>query len=140
MRQFCYLISRVRVITSRGDDLTESDDEMRVAMRQIVGVFSQLEKTRLVKKLRAARERKRRSGDPRWTGRKPHAETHPEAVAMAKRLRRANPITGKRRSLRKIAEDLAAAGHRNDRGAVYSAKSVRAMLAQRRSAMQSDSE
>jgi DNA invertase Pin-like site-specific DNA recombinase len=27
----------VRVITSRGDDLTESDDEMRVAMRQIVG-------------------------------------------------------------------------------------------------------
>ena len=27
---------------------------MRVAMRQIVGVFSQLEKTRLVKKLRVA--------------------------------------------------------------------------------------
>src|SRR5215467_10326573 len=52
---------RVRVIKSRGDDLTESDDEMRVAMRQIVGVFSQLEKTRLVKKLRAARERKRQS-------------------------------------------------------------------------------
>jgi hypothetical protein len=33
-------------------------------MRQIVGVFSQLEKRRLVKKLRAARERKRQSGDP----------------------------------------------------------------------------
>jgi len=33
---------------------------------------------------------------PRWTGRKPHAEKHPEVVAMAKRLRRANPITGKR--------------------------------------------
>ena len=116
------------VITSRGDDLTESDDEMRVAMRQIVGVFSQLEKTRLVKKLRAARERKRQSGDPRWTGRKPHAEKHPEAVAMAKRLRRANPVTGKRRSLRKIADELAAAGHCNERGVVYSAKSVRAML------------
>jgi DNA invertase Pin-like site-specific DNA recombinase len=49
----------VRVMTSRGDDLTDSDDEMRVAMRQTAGVFSQLEKTRLVKKLRAARERKR---------------------------------------------------------------------------------
>src|SRR5215468_7086289 len=121
----------VRVITSRGDDLTESDDEMRVAMRQIVGVFSQLEKTRLVKKLRAARERKRQSGDPRWTGRKPHAEKHPSAVAMAKRLRRANPITGKRRSLRKIADELAVAGYRNERCAVYSAKNVRAMLAQR---------
>ncbi len=37
----------VRVLTSRGDDLTDSDDEMRVAMRQIAGVFSQFEKTRL---------------------------------------------------------------------------------------------
>jgi len=59
----------VRVITSRGDDLSESDDEMRVAMRQIAGVFSQLEKTRLVKKLRAARERKRREAG-RCEGRK----------------------------------------------------------------------
>jgi DNA invertase Pin-like site-specific DNA recombinase len=101
---------------------------MRVAMRQIVGVFSQLEKTRLVKKLRDAREHKRQSGDPRRTGRKPHAEKHPEAVAIAKRLRRSNPITGKRRSLRKIADELDAAGHRNDRGAVYSAKNIRAML------------
>ena len=29
----------VRVLTSRGDDLTDFDDEMRVAMRQIAGVF-----------------------------------------------------------------------------------------------------
>jgi hypothetical protein len=59
---------------------------------------------------------------------------------MAKRLRRANPITGKRRSLRRIADELAAAGHRNDLGAVYSAKSVRAMLVQRRGSRQSDPE
>jgi DNA invertase Pin-like site-specific DNA recombinase len=61
----------VRVMTSRGDDLTDSDDEMRVAMRQIVGVFSQLEKTRLVKKLKAARDRKRVHG--KVEGRKSHA-------------------------------------------------------------------
>ena len=42
----------VRVLTAAGDDLTDSDDEFRVAMRQIMGVFSQLEKTRLVKKLK----------------------------------------------------------------------------------------
>jgi hypothetical protein len=36
---------------------------------------------------------------------------------MAKRLRRANPVTGQRRSLRKIAEELAAAGHLNEKGA-----------------------
>jgi hypothetical protein len=31
-------------------------------MRQIIGMFSQLEKTRLVKKLEAARDRKRTNG------------------------------------------------------------------------------
>jgi hypothetical protein len=35
----------------------DSDGEFRVAMRQIMGVFSQLEKTRLVKKLKAAGDR-----------------------------------------------------------------------------------
>ena len=34
----------VRVLTAAGDDLTDSDDEFRVAMRQIMGVFSQLER------------------------------------------------------------------------------------------------
>jgi hypothetical protein len=42
----------MRVITANGDDLTETDDHMKVAMRQIAGAFSQLEKTRLVAKLR----------------------------------------------------------------------------------------
>src|SRR5262245_43947371 len=53
----------------------------------------------------------------RWTGCKPHAGKHPEAVTMVKRLRRANPVTRKRRSLRKIADELTAAGRRNERGA-----------------------
>jgi DNA invertase Pin-like site-specific DNA recombinase len=39
-------------------------------MRQIMGVFSQLEKTRLVKKLKAARDRKRPNG--KVEGRKSH--------------------------------------------------------------------
>jgi DNA invertase Pin-like site-specific DNA recombinase len=62
----------VRVLTARGDDLTDSDDEMRVAMRQIAGEFSQLEKARLVKKLRGARDRKRRQTG-KCEGRKPLA-------------------------------------------------------------------
>ena len=41
-------------------------------MRQIMGVFSQLEKTRLVKKLKAARDRKRANG--KVEGRKSHLE------------------------------------------------------------------
>ena len=66
----------VRVLTSRGDDLTDSDDEMRVAMRQIAGVFSQLEKTRLVKKLRGARQRKRQATGKKVEGRKSLAEMY----------------------------------------------------------------
>jgi hypothetical protein len=93
-------------------------------MRQIMGVFSQLEKTRLVKKLKAARERKRQDAG-KCEGRKTRVERAKaldptsgkalekklaEAVAMAKRLHRASPKTGKRMSLRKISVELAAAG------------------------------
>ena len=90
----------VRVMTAASDDLTDSDDEFRVAMRQIMGVFSQLEKTRLVKKLKAARDRKRTNG--KVEGRKSHLEARPEVVAEAKRLHRASPKTGERRNLPNI--------------------------------------
>ena len=116
----------VQVLTSRGDDLTDSDDEMRVAMRQIAGVFSQLEKTRLVKKLKAARDRKRVHG--KVEGRKSHAEKHPDAVLMAKRLYRANPISGERRSLRDISADLAEAGFVNEWGSPYHPQSIQRMI------------
>ena len=46
-------------MTASRDDLTALDDEMKVAMRQIAGAFVQLEKSRLVRKLREARKRKR---------------------------------------------------------------------------------
>jgi DNA invertase Pin-like site-specific DNA recombinase len=128
----------VRVLTSRGDDLTDSDDEMRVAMRQIAGVFSQLEKTRLVKKLSAARSRRRAVGG-KCEGREGFAEmaatalargdTKPaEAIALAKRLRRANPKTGARQSLRKIAKALKEAGYVNVAGKEFNPASVKAMI------------
>src|SRR4051812_47505790 len=79
-------------------------------MRQIAGAFAQLEKARLVGKLRAARDRKRATG-AKVEGRKSHAELRPDAVTLAKRLHRAPPKTGKRRSVREIATELAHAGH-----------------------------
>jgi hypothetical protein len=51
---------------------------------------------------------------------------NPEAVALAKKLRRASP--GKRRSLRRISAELAAAGHLNERGPPFNPKSVKTML------------
>ena len=107
------LIKRdVRLLTASGDDLTASDDPSRTMMRQIAGSFAQYEKARLVGKLRAARDRIRKERG-RCEGRQPLWQTYPEAVLMAKRLHRANPKTGERMSLRKIAAELAAAGHVN---------------------------
>ncbi len=124
-----YVLDRhgLRVLTAAGDDLTATDDAFKVAMRQIAGAFAQLEKARLVGKLRAARERKRASG-AKVEGRKSHGELRPEVVALAKRLYRASPKTGQRRSLRAIAAELAQAGHVNERGRPYAAQSVKAML------------
>ena len=49
----------VRLLSAAdGQDLTEDTDEMTEGMVTIMAVFAQIEKKRLVKKLRAARDRK----------------------------------------------------------------------------------
>lgn len=96
-----------------------------VMVRQILGAVSQFEKAGLVAKLRAARDRIR-ARDGRCEGRAPVPEA---VVAEAKRLARRNPKTGKTRSLRKIAAELAALGHLGVSGGPYTASSVRNMLA-----------
>jgi DNA invertase Pin-like site-specific DNA recombinase len=113
-------------------------------VRQVLGAIAEFDKAMTVAKLPGARERKRKAAG-KCEGRKSLAELHPTVVREAKRLGRANPKTGARHSLRRIAaeltkigEALAAAGMpranvaasayfaRN--GRPYSAKSVRAML------------
>jgi DNA invertase Pin-like site-specific DNA recombinase len=84
-------------------------------MRQIAGAFAEYEKARLVSKLRHARERVRQEKG-KCEGRKPHSKLRPDAVALAKRLHRASPKTGKRMSLRKIAAALSEAGHLTSMG------------------------
>jgi DNA invertase Pin-like site-specific DNA recombinase len=98
------LVSRgVRIITANGDDLTDTSDPSRVMMRQIAGAFAQYEKARLVARLRRAREVKGKLG-----GRKSLAETRPEVVELARRLRHTR--SGKQRSLREISAELAQRG------------------------------
>ena len=121
------LIKRgVRVLTASGDDLTDSSDPSRVMMRQIAGSFAQYEKTRLVAKLRAARER-RRVATGKCEGRKSWAEINPELVRQAKRLRRRSPKGGQR-SLRDVAAELTKLGFVNERGLEFSASSVASIL------------
>ena len=68
------------MLTSSGDDLTETNDPFKIAMRQIAGVFAQPEKARLVAKLKAARDRKRATGT-KVEGRKSHREIDDENTA-----------------------------------------------------------
>jgi DNA invertase Pin-like site-specific DNA recombinase len=121
------LIKRdVRVITATGDDLTDTGDPSRVMMRQIAGSFHQYEKTRLVTKLRGARERIRET-QGKCEGRKSYAERDPALVLAAKRLHRRSPKGG-RRSLREIARELQAMGYSNKQGEPYSASCVKSMV------------
>jgi DNA invertase Pin-like site-specific DNA recombinase len=125
------LIKRgVRLLTANGDDLTETADPSRVMMRQIAGSFSQYEKTRLVMKLRGARERIREA-QGKCEGRKSYAERDPELVLAAKRLHRRSP-KGHRKSLRQIARELELMGYVNKRGKRYSASSIQSMISPRR--------
>ena len=110
----------VRVLTASGDDLTDTEDEMRVALRQIMGAFAELEKKRLVKKLRGARERKR-AQHGKCEGRKSLAEKWPEAIKEAHKLNDG-------RSLLKISEELAKLGHLTSNGKLFSASAVHVML------------
>ncbi|MHC2466710.1 recombinase family protein [Bradyrhizobium embrapense] len=126
------LIERgVRVLTSSGDDLTETNDPFKVAMRQIAGVFAQLEKARLVGKLKAARDRKRAAG-AKVEGRKSYAEIDAtlhggRMIALARKLRRKSSKRG-RRSLREISTELAKAGYLSHSGRPYAATAVARML------------
>jgi DNA invertase Pin-like site-specific DNA recombinase len=107
------LIKReVHVLTVAGDDLTRTDDPFKIAVRQIAGVFAQLEKARLVARLKRARDRKKATGT-KVEGRKSISETRPELVAMARDLAsRRKP----RLSLLKISAALAEAGYVTSKG------------------------
>ena len=92
------LINRgVRVLTAGGDDRTDSSAATRIMMRQIAGAFHQYDKRRLVNRLKAARDRKRKETG-KVEGRKTRAERHPEAVAMARQLRKQSPRMSLRRA------------------------------------------
>lgn len=78
-------------------------DPMKKAMIQMQGIFAELDKSLLVKKLRLARERKRQEG--KCEGRKSYTEAAPEVIREIKRLRR-KPKGGKPMTFREVAEEL----------------------------------
>src|SRR3954454_14013549 len=118
----------VRVVTTSGEDLTSTDDPAKVMMRQVAGAFAEYEKARLVQKLRGARDRASARLGRRVEGRKGYRDTNPGLVREAKRLARKSPKTGKARSLREIARELAGLGHVTTEAKPFSASQVQRLL------------
>ncbi len=112
----------VRVVTASGEDLTDTSDPMKIAMRQIAGAFAQLEKARLVAKLKGARDRKKAELG-KCEGRKSYAER-----AEGKKLIDAARALNDGRSLRKIAAALAENGFVTPSGIAYSASAIKSIL------------
>ena len=109
-------------------DAFTADTPTARMVRQILGAVAEFEKANLVAKLRGARDRKSAAAGGRIEGRKGYAETAPELVREARRLARKNPVTGKARSLRRIAEELAALGHKTEQGNPFSAGQVARLI------------
>jgi DNA invertase Pin-like site-specific DNA recombinase len=117
----------VRLLSATdGQNLTEDTDEMTEGMVTIMAVFAQIEKKRLVKKLRMARDRKSVERGRRVEGRKSYAQTKPELLAAAKRLRHGN--RKKRLSLRDVGARLAVMGYKTSKGTLFSATQVKRLL------------
>ena len=117
----------VTLIAADSPDSFLDDGPTAVLIRQVLGAVSQFEKAALVAKLRAARERRKRETG-KCGGRQSVAESSPETVALARKLVR-YPANGRRRSLRDVAAQLAAAGHITRKGTPYGAAAVARMVA-----------
>ena len=114
----------VTVFTASGENLTDSDDPHRVAMRQMKGVFYQLDKAILIRRLKAARDRKSKELGRKIDVRKTVDVVYPEATQRAKYLRRY-----KKMSLREIASTLASEGHTTrGKGTPFIPKIVKSMI------------
>ena len=123
-------ITLISAATEEDVTLSIQEDPMKKALIQMQGIFSELEKNLLVKKLRVARERKRDSNG-KCEGRKTIAESNPELIAEIKRLRR-KPRKAKRRTWIQIAEMLNEAGFRNSEGNELTDKAIHSIYTRNR--------
>jgi len=102
-------------------------DPMKKAMIQMQGIFAELDKSLLVKKLRLARERKREVAGGKCEGRKSYAEAAPEVIQEIKRLRR-KPKGGKPMTYREVADELNRQGFKTRTGKPFSGHIVQNIL------------
>jgi len=98
----------VTIFDASGNDLSDDSDPTRTLVRQVLGAMAQFDKSIIVLKLRAARDRIR-AREGRCEGRKPFGffEGEAEAISRMRQLRRKPRGKGKRRmSFAEIAATL----------------------------------
>jgi len=117
-----------RLVAADSPNAFLDDTPTAKMIRQILGVVSEFEKANLVAKLKGARDRASTAAGHRIEGRKGYGETNPELVKEARRLARRNPKTGKVRSLREIAAELAVLGFATVGGKEFSASQVQRLI------------
>jgi hypothetical protein len=112
------------VLTASGDDLAETSDDMKNTR-----TFADLEKRRLVTKLRVGREAKK-AATGKCGGRMNYQERSPEVVALAKELAKppAGSAPNRGLSLRQISAELAKRGHFSATGTPFTAAAISRML------------
>lgn len=114
----------VTLIAADRPDAFVDDGPTAVMVRQILGAVSQFEKSGLVAKMQAARDRRIAKGI-KCGGRKTYAERDPEMVKLAKVLAKRGM------TLRAIADELAKAGHTQKHGKTYSHVAIMRMIARK---------
>ncbi len=117
------------IAADSGTDLTVGDnDPTRKLIRQVLGAVAEFDKSVIVLKLRAARDRIRRQTG-RCEGPKPFGDKPGEADTLARiRQLRRKPRGGKRLSVAKIADRLNAEGRPTRGGNPWKPGSVYAIL------------
>ncbi|MGA3114978.1 MAG: recombinase family protein [Syntrophobacteraceae bacterium] len=125
-----YLASKgiTLINASTEEDVTAAieADPMKKALVQIQGIFAELEKSLLVKKLRAARDRAR-AEKGKCEGRKSYVEVAPRVIEEIKRLRR-KPKGGRRMTYVKIAEELNRQGFKTVSDKPFTGQTVQNVL------------
>ena len=119
----------IALIAADDPDAFTADTPTAVMVRQMLGAVSQFARRSTVEQLRAARDRRSAALGRRVEGRKGYAATNPELVREAKRLRRASPKTGKRRTLSEVAAELARLGYVTSTGKPFAINQVVRLLA-----------
>lgn len=125
-----YLASKgITLICARTEEnVTDAvqSDPMKKALIQIQGIFAELEKNLLVKKLRNARE-KARAERGKCEGRKGYIDVAPELIEEIKKLRR-KPKGEDRMTYVKVAEELNRQGFRTRKGTPFTGQTVQNIL------------